>query len=119
MKQQRESLLLERASALAVQEQLKQKLYWQDVQNIAAEDSDFTYDTLAERRRQLQNQLDGIHASRGRLESELAAAERDEQRLQTEMKRLRRSVSTALQEDFPILKMELPGKRNWQAVFLH
>lgn len=101
MKQQRESMLLEKASALAVQEQLKQKLYWQDVQNIAAADSDFTYDTLAERRRQLQNQLDGIHASRGRLESELAAAGRDERRLQTEMKRLRRSVSTVLQEDFP------------------
>lgn len=59
-----------------------QKLYWQDVQNIAAADSDFTYDTLAERRRQLQHQLDGIRASLGRLESELAAAERDERRLQ-------------------------------------
>lgn len=66
---------------------IRQRLYYDDIQEAAPQKTDKRYSVLADERRRLLGRIDGIQANRGRLEEQLAQAERDQKRLAKELQR--------------------------------
>ena len=81
--------------------QLKQRLYYAEAQEADIIADERSYETLAERQRQLQSRLEGCNASRGRIESELANARRAVSRLQEEITALREESGQPLEAALP------------------
>lgn len=80
--------------------QLKQMLYWQEVQDAEPVPDDRDYDVLAEERRRLKSRLDGANENRGRLEAQIEGACRTVAKLAADMERLRQSAEMPLDENF-------------------
>lgn len=80
--------------------QLKQKLYWSEVQDAEPVPDGRDYDVLAEERRRLKSRLDGANESRGRLEAQIEGARQTEAKLAADMERLRQSAELPLDEHF-------------------
>lgn len=79
--------------------QLRQKLYWAEVQDTEAVEDGRDYDVLAEERRRLKSRLDGANENRGRLEAQIEGARKTAAQLAADMKRLRQSAELPLDED--------------------
>ena len=80
--------------------QLKQKLYWSEVQDAEPIPDGRDYDVLAEERRRLKSRLDGANESRGRLEAQIEGARQTAAKLAADMERLRQSAELPLDEHF-------------------
>lgn len=80
--------------------QLKQKLYWSEVQDAEPVPDGRDYDVLAEERRRLKSRLDGANESRGRLEAQIEGARQTAAKLAADMERLRQSAELPLDEHF-------------------
>ena len=80
--------------------QLHTKLYYDEVRQADIVSDDTDYAVLADRRRQLQSQLEGCNASRGRIESELKNAEGAVRRLEKDIAVLREESESPLDEQF-------------------
>lgn len=80
--------------------QLKELLYWQDVQTAEPMASEERYEILSEQRRRLLNRLEGANESRTKLETELAGSRKELKRLAGELQRLQDTVETVLDADF-------------------
>ena len=99
--------------------QLRQKLYWAEVQDTEAVEDGREYDVLAEERRRLKSRLDGANENRGRLEAQIEGARKTDAQLAADMKRLRQSAELPLDEDVSYPEDGAEGKppfsRNGQA----
>ena len=80
--------------------QLKNKLYYQEVQDAEREVSEDSYETLVQMRIRIQTRLDGCNENRGRLESEYQAAKKEEKRCGDELRALQLSAEGILNEQF-------------------
>lgn len=80
--------------------QLKQKLYWSEVQDAEPILDGRDYDVLAEERRRLKSRLDGANENRGRLEAQIEGARQTAAKLAADMERLRQSAELPLDEHF-------------------
>lgn len=80
--------------------QLKQKLYWSEVQDAEPLPDGRDYDVLAEERRRLKSRLDGANENRGRLEAQIEGARQTAAKLAADMERLRQSAELPLDEHF-------------------
>lgn len=80
--------------------QLKQRLYWSEVQDAEPVADGRDYDVLAEERRRLKSRLDGANENRGRLEAQIEGARQAAAKLAADMERLRQSAEMPLDETF-------------------
>lgn len=80
--------------------QLKQRLYWAEVQDAEPVPDGRDYDVLAEERRRLKSRLDGANENRGRLEAQIEGARQTAAKLAADMERLRQSAELPLDEHF-------------------
>lgn len=80
--------------------QLKQKLYWSEVQDAEPLPDGRDYDVLAEERRRLKSRLDGANENRGCLEAQIEGARQTAAKLAADMERLRQSAELPLDEHF-------------------
>ena len=84
--------------------EIRQRLYYEDVQSMPPQETDKSYNVLADERRQILGRIDGIQANRGRIEEKLAQAAKDQKRLTREMERLQeeaRGNELTLDETLP------------------
>lgn len=91
-------LLTNQEAAKLRKQAMHKQLYWHDVQASEGKESDYTYETLVQRRQQLISQLEGTNANRGRLEAQRDAAQKDINRLAKEMAKLRQTATTVIDE---------------------
>ncbi|MCH4178535.1 MAG: hypothetical protein LKF47_01535 [Megasphaera sp.] len=99
LQQQHDDLLTRIGMYRNSRQEVKTKLYYDEVQQTALQSSPMGYEALAERRRQLKSRLEGANANRGRLESELEKFRLDVKRLEKSMTDLRNRSETVLDED--------------------
>ena len=71
---------------------IRQRLYYDDVQDAPPQATDKSYRVLADERRQLLGRIDGIQQNRGRLEEKRAQAEREQKRLAKDLQRVQRAA---------------------------
>ena len=93
-----EQLQADTATCEAHLHQLQGYMYYREAMQAEMVDDDRPYELLADRQRQLLSQLEGCHANRGRIETELSNAAAAVNRLEKEIAALREESENRLDE---------------------